>query len=359
MNITIIGAGNTGTAMAAHATSQGHQVTLWNRNEEEIPTLINTQTVYSTGVIEGEYKLHLVTTDMDQALIDADLILVTTPSFAHKSLAENIAKSIQKETLVILLPGRTFGAVEFKDVYEQFNHQTDIAVAETQTAIYTCRKVAEDKIDILSIKRTVLFSALKSSENEQIFKQLPTFLKDSLIPSKSIIETSIGNIGMILHCTPLLLNTGWTENEKYSYKYYIDGITPSVAHFLEKLDQERMAVAKGFGLEIESLNSWLNRIYGVEGSSLYERIQETKPYEKIDAPNTLNNRYITEDVPNGLVPLESAGKFLNLDMQYTGLVIDLASALLDTDFREHGRNLKTLFESKDEVIQSLFYRGEG
>lgn len=45
-------------------------------------------------------------------------------------------------------------------------------------------------------------------------------------------------------------------------------------------------------------------------------------------------------------------------MNYTSLVIDLASALLETDFRKNGRNLKDLFESEQEVVQLLFDRGE-
>ena len=140
--------------------------------------------------------------------------------------------------------------------------------------------------------------------------------------------------------------------------YYKEGITPRIARFIERLDEERLSVAKKFNQEIESVSSWVKRIYGVEGDNLYERIQNTRPYDTIEAPNSLDFRYITEDIPNGLVPLESAGKYLGLEMNYTSLVIDLASALLETDFRKNGRNLKDLFESEQEVVQLLFYRGE-
>ena len=71
-----------------------------------------------------------------------------------------------------------------------------------------------------------------------------------------------------------------------------------------------------------------------------ERVRDTLAYEAIDAPETLDHRYIFEDIPCGLVPLEALGKILNIDMRYTGLVIDLASALMELDFRETGRNLR-------------------
>src|SRR5690554_7414131 len=91
MNITIIGAGNTGLAMAAHSVEQGHRVTLWNRLEETISPLIETPIIYSKGAVEGEFVLEKATTDWEEALEDPDLIIVTTPSYAHKSLAEQIA----------------------------------------------------------------------------------------------------------------------------------------------------------------------------------------------------------------------------------------------------------------------------
>ena len=358
MKITVIGAGNTGVMMAAHASAKGHQVSLWNRSEEEIPELLKTNTIEVQGVMDGTYKLYNVTTDMKEALKETELILITTPSFAHKDLAKKIAQSLENEAIVILFPGRTFGVLEFLSIFKAYNNDVNIRVAETQTAIYTSRKLSDTQIDLLSIKKDVAFSFLDHEQNEAILKELPEFLQDSLTPANSIIETSFGNVGMMLHCAPLLLNAGWTENEKFSYKYYKDGITPRIARFVERLDQERLDVAKEFGYEIESVSSWVKRIYDVEGDNLYERLQNTTPYDTIEAPNSLEYRYIREDVPNGLVPLESAGKYLGLDMKCTTLIINLASALLETDFREEGRNAKVLFESKSELTESLFYKGE-
>lgn len=358
MNITIIGAGNTGLAMAAHSAEQGHRVTLWNRSEETISQLIDTHTIYSNGKVNGEFELHLVTTDMKEALIDPDVVLIATPSFAHKDLAEKIGKNISKETLILLCPGRTFGALEFKVVYDDFNQQFNQTIAETQTSIYTCRKTGADSVEIISIKYNVLFSAADSQENDTIFERLPAHLQRQLEPAESIIETSIGSVGMILHCAPSLLNIGWTEHEKYEFKHYTEGITLSIAKLLERIDEERIQVSKKLGTEVESVKEWLKRVYKVEGETLYESIQNTEAYETIDAPNILDNRYITEDVPNGLVPLESAGLYLGLEMKHTSMIIDLASSLLDKDFRESGRDLNKVFQGDTKEIDAFINRSE-
>lgn len=337
MKITVIGAGNSGLAMAAHLSSEGHKVTLWNRSRSTIEKLIKTHIIYCDGMIKGEINIDLVTDDIKKAVEDPDLILVTTPANSHKDIAKNIAENINKETLIVLNPGRTFGALEFKKIYDEYNTTFEQAIAETQTIIYTCRKTGEDSVSILSFKSDVLISTFDSRRNEEVISRLPKSIQEYFIPAQSLIETSIGNIGMVLHVAPLLLNTGWTENTSNIYKHYYDGITPTIASFIEKIDEERVAISEALGFKIETTKEWLIRTYHVEGDSLYECIQNNEAYRAIDAPESLKHRYIFEDVPCGLVPIESVGLNLGLDMSYTTLTIDLACKLLETDFREIGR----------------------
>lgn len=343
MKVTIIGAGNSGIAMAAHLSTEGNKVTLWNRSRETIAKLIETHLIHSSGVVTGAIPIHRVTTDIKIALEDPDIILITTPANSHRDLAEIIGKNIKKSTVIILNPGRTFGALEFKNIYRKFNQKYDQIIGESQTIIYTCRKTDVDAVNIIAFKEDVLISSLdKESNNKKIIDYLPECIQKYFYPADSIIQTSIGNVGMILHCTPLLLNTGWTECEDKTYKYYYDGITPSVSAFIENIDRERIAVSMALGYKVESTQDWLVRTYHVVGKNLYECIQNNEAYKTINAPSSLKHRYIYEDIPCGLVPLEAIGIQLGLDMSYTTLIIDLASKLLNEDFRKTGRNLESL-----------------
>jgi len=339
MNITVMGAGNSGLATAAHLSMEGHSVTLWNRSEETIKELLETKTIHCEGVIEGSCTIHAVTADIEVAVSDPDLILITTPATAHRELAELIGRYIKRSTLIVLNPGRTFGALEFKEVYEQFNQEYPQTIAETQTIIYTCRKTAPDAVNVVALKTEVLLSTFNPAENRSIIARMPRCLRAHLKPARSMVETSIGNVGMILHCAPLLLNAGWTENVHSTYKYYYDGITPSVGRLLEKIDGERLQVAEGLGWELEATKDWLNRSYGLKGSTLFDAIQQNKAYRTIEAHSRLEHRYILEDVPFGLVPLEGVGHALGLPMRETGLIIDLASSIMERDFRAEGRKV--------------------
>ncbi len=350
MKVTILGAGNSGIAMAAHLSKEGNEVTLWNRSRSTISKLIKTRTIHCEGVISGEVNVDMVTDDIKVALKDPDIILITTPANSHKELAELIAKNIDKSTAIVLNPGRTFGAIEFKSTYKKYNKIHRQIIGETQTIIYTCRKTAEDAVNIMAFKDSVLISSLNTEPNNTIMDYLPDCLKNYFTPAKSIIETSIGNVGMILHCAPLLLNAGWTENLSNSYKYYYDGITPTIAGLLEKIDMERVAVSEALGHRVESTMEWMKRTYHVSGNSLYECIQNNDAYKTIEAPSSLRHRYIFEDIPCGLVPLEAIGIRLGLDMSYTTLIVDLASKLMNVDFRLIGRNLKYLDISLSKYI---------
>lgn len=357
MKVTVIGAGNSGIAMAAHLSKEGNQVTLWNRSHRTIEKLIKTHIIRCEGVVIGDIPIYCVTDDIGIALRDPDIILITTPANSHKELAELISNNISKSTVIVLNPGRTFGALEFRNIYGKFNNQFDQIIAETQTIIYTCRKTAEDAVNIIAFKDSVLISSLDVNPTENIIDYLPECIQNYFSAAQSMIQTSIGNVGMVLHCAPLLLNTGWTESEKNIYKYYYDGITPTIGALLEKIDGERVAVSEILGHKVESTKEWLIRTYHVTGNNLYECIQNNEAYKTIDAPGSLKHRYIFEDVPCGLVPLEAVGLKLGLNMSYTTLVIDLASKLLNVEFRKIGRNLEYLDISIDNNgLMNIFER---
>ena len=219
------------------------------------------------------------------------------------------------------------------------------------------QKTDEDAVDIIALKDSVLISSFNINSSESIINYLPQCIRKYFSLAHSMIQTSIGNVGMVLHCAPLLLNTGWTESEKNIYKYYYDGITPTIGKLIEKIDDERVAVSDALGDKVESTKDWFIRTYHVSGNNLFECIQNNEAYKTIDAPGSLKHRYIFEDVPCGLVPLEAIGLKLGLDMSCTTLIIDLASKLLNVDFRATGRNLGDLDISTDNMeLRTIFER---
>ena len=98
-------------------------------------------------------------------------------------------------------------------------------------------------------------------------------------------------------------------------------------------------MAKRLGVDMCSIVKWMRQTYGVKGRNLSECIQANESYARIDAPSSLRHRYLTEDVPTGLVPVEAIGKECGLPMTLTSMVIDLASKVVGEGFRKTGRRL--------------------
>lgn len=335
----IIGAGNSAFAMASHIISNGDKVNIWNRSFKTIKELISNKTISCYGVIKGKFQVDKISTNIDDVL--CDVIFVTTPASSHKDIARMLATKVTEKQIILLCPGRTFGIIEFYQELKKNGCVSLPKIVEMQTIIYTCRKAFNNSVFIYALKENVLISTIDGNF-DYVMINLPDCIRKHLVCADSFIRTSLGNVGMILHCVPVLMNIGWIEMENNDFKYYIDGISQTIAKILEKLDEERMIVASKLGYELESITDWMKRTYGCDGNSLYEVIQNNEYYKEILAPSIIGSRYIEEDVPCGLVPLESVAKELGVDVSITTLFINLANIVMNKDYRSVGRNIKNI-----------------
>lgn len=337
--IAIIGAGSSGLAMAAHLALAGYPVNVWNRTKKNIYKLSETKTIHCSGAVSGEAKIELSTNDLGLALKDVDLILITTPADSHRYLAEKMAPYIKKNHKIVLNPGRTFGVFEFEHVLQMNGAVAHALIAESQTIIYTCRKTSEDSVIILTFKNPVWLASRTLNISEEIFCSLPEVLNERFMLVDSMFKTSLGNVGAILHSAPVLLNLGWVENKKTIFKYYYDGITPTIANYIEEIDNVRVNIGRAVGIKLEGISAWMKRSYDVEGDNLFQCIQRNSAYKTIDAPQTLQHRYLFEDIPCGLVPYEDLGMTMGVDVEIISHLVSFASSVLDYDFRKNGRTL--------------------
>lgn len=334
--LCVCGGGHQGLSMAAHLALSGQKVTLWNRTYSHIHGVAESKEVVCNGVVKGTAHILKASDKIEEVV--SKIILVVTPSSAHKDVAIHLAPFVDRDTVIVLNPGRTFGAIEFAETLKAWGVRELPHIAETQTIVYTCRRDGENSATIFALKDDVPISSLQRLDLGYILNRLPECLRCHLHPVESVAVTSLSNVGMVLHCAPVLMNIGWIESKQADFKYYYDGISESVARYLEHIDRERLTVSATMGIPVESLVAWLKRTYGANGDSIFEAIRTTTAYKKIDAPASVNCRYITEDVPNGLVPMESLGQQLGVQTPYMTDTINLANAVMECNYRISGRN---------------------
>lgn len=365
LSFAVIGGGHGGQGMAAYLAWLGHKVNLYNRTITKISRILEQGFIEMEGCISGKGNMHLVTDSIEQAVSGVDIIMVTVPASAHKYIANLIAPYATEEQYIVLNPGRTGGALEFKSIIQNRFPEKNICIVEAQTLLFACRVIEEGKVAILSKKNEVKVAALPAVRTNEfisiIGKIIPEFAE-----ANSVLDTSFNNFGAILHPIPTILNCGRIDSTKGDFLYYIEGITPTVAKIIEEVDYERMRVAYALGAEVVSLREWLGYTYGAYGDTLCEALSNVKGYWGIKGPSSLDTRYIFEDVPQSLVPIADMGQYLEIGTPTIDSMIHLASVIHDKDYSKLGRKVvdmglegMSIEEIKSYVLEGEIYTSGG
>jgi len=338
--VTVLGAGNGAHAFAGDLALRDYIVRLYNRFEFELADLRASDGVTLEGVVNGFGRLDLVTHEIAPAIAEADIILVVVPANAHAFMAETCAPHLRDGQMILLNPGRTGGALEFRNVLNRMGVKARVQVVEAQTLLYTCRLSGPARVHISSVKQQVPLAALPTCDTTAVLERLNP-LYPQFVAATDVLETSLDNIGAMFHPAGLVLNTGRIEAGE-TFEFYLD-MTASTARFIEALDAERLAVAEAMDVHAISAFDWLARSYqGIAGTTLIERIHSNAAYRGIPAPHTLDSRYVLEDVPTGLVPIVALGQLAGVEMPASVGLVNICCALYRHDFWQEGRNAQRL-----------------
>lgn len=341
----ILGGGHGGTAMAGHLSLCGMDVSLYNRSEDRIRAIKEGGGLEilsgDDNIPSGFAELHLVTTDIAEAIRGRDALMVVVPATGHSFIAEQLAPHLCDGQVIVLNPGRTGGALEVLNIIRSKGCEADIVVCEAQTLLYASRSVNPAQTKIFRMKNSVPVAAIPAHKTAEVIKLLRTALPQ-FIPGDNVIKTSLDNIGSIFHPAVTVLNAGRIESTSGDFEYYTDGISPSVSLILEKMDKERISVAEALGFRAMTAREWLYIAYNSAGRTLFEAMRNNRGYDGIMAPKTLSHRYITEDVPMSLVPIASLGKFCEVETPAIDAVILLASILHRKDYWQCGRTVEKM-----------------
>jgi opine dehydrogenase len=341
--ITVIGAGHGGKAMVADLAMRGYAVRLYNRTNTHI------QEIAARGGIEvtledGQQEfgpIRLVTSVMAQALDGASLIMIVIPASGHRDTALACAPYLQDGQIIVLNPGRTGGALEFRHTLAEAGCTADVIVAEAETFLFASRSVGPAQAQVFRRKNSVPLAALPATRTLEVL-DIVQEVYPQFIAAPNVLHTSLNNMGAVFHPALTLLNAGWIEATGGDFEFYVDGVTPSTAQMLERLDRERVTVAAALGIRAQSACEWLTRAYSAHGENLYEAIHDNPGYKGILAPRTLRHRYIFEDVPYSLVPISGLGQRFGVDVWAMESMIRLANTLAGTDYAYRGRTLERM-----------------
>jgi glycerol-3-phosphate dehydrogenase (NAD(P)+) len=168
-NISIIGAGAWGTALAEVISRQGNQVNLWARENDVVKSIntLNENTLYLPNVKLSE--LIIAQNNLDN-VINCDLLLMVTPSQFMRSVLEDIKNSLNDSIPVVLCSK----GIETKTL-SLMNEITESIIPKNPLAILSGPSFA---IDVVNNKPTAVTLACKDlsiGKNIADSISLPTF----------------------------------------------------------------------------------------------------------------------------------------------------------------------------------------
>lgn len=101
MKISVLGAGTWGTALTILLAENKHEVTLWSKLPKEIEDLSNNRSNIRNlpGAVLQESVI--LTSDLDAALKNAELIVMAVASVFVRETARNIADKISRGTIIV------------------------------------------------------------------------------------------------------------------------------------------------------------------------------------------------------------------------------------------------------------------
>ena len=354
MKIAIIGAGNGGQAISGYLSMIGYETSLYDIDETRICHLKSKGGIILEGRLQGFGKVSCITADLSEAVRGAEIIIITTVANAHSNVAKSIAPYLVDNQIIILSPGRTCGALVFKQTLRKCGCCKRVYLAEAQTLVYACRIVEDGCVNIIGIKDEVLLSALPASDTDHVMKMItpiyPCFKK-----TDNVLRTSLENIGAMFHPCVLLFNAATIERNEVFW-FYRD-MTEQVASFIEKFDAERLAVGRAYGIQLLGVREWIKFAYNdTIGETLCERMRNNPAYHDIKSPSTIFTRQLMEDIPTGVLPIMELGKAAGVKTPLLESMVNICEALLNMDLRSTGRSLSNLGLAglnKDEIINCI------
>ena len=267
------------------------------------------------------------------------------PSYAQDTLFDLALPFLKEGQIITFLPGNFASLVAKKKLMEAKLKNKPVFLAESDTIPYACRQIEPGRVSIWGIKNQMTISSLPTSTLSTVLGALEKILPLKLIPLKNVLTVGFANTNMILHCPTMIMNTGRIENQE-RFRFYTEGITPSICKVMEEMDNERLKVGHRYDLHLITAYEDAIQLYPTskKHSSLYEALHNNPVYGEHgpDSPSSMAHRYISEDVPFLLVPVSQFGALADVDTPTINSIIHLAEIVNDTKYRKTGRTLKSM-----------------
>lgn len=350
--VAILGGGNGGVTASLDLKEKGFSTSLY-----ELPQYFsNLAKIKEKGgaTLEDDkgskfVEIDTITDNVEEAIKDAEIIMVAIPGFAVEAFAEVLAPVVSEEQIIFFNGAAAMSCVRFANKAKEMNINKNFKMCEVNSLTYGTRAFHNEARVELSLRVKKLFLAgYPKSVTDEAFDAISQ-IYDGMTKAQNIWHTTLENGNPVVHPGPCLVNAGRIDYSKGEFWLYKEGITEHTINILRAIESEQMAIGKAFGFEIEdATQSRARRGYlANEVDDLQYQFNTSEVFTQIKGPVSCTSRYFTEDISTGLVLWSDLGEVADVPTPNIDSVITLGGSLLQRDFRSEGLTLKSLgFDGK-------------
>ena len=342
--IAVLGGGNGAHAMAADLTLKGLEVNMCEAPEfkESFSTTLERQEICLADAWgeERTVKLAMVTTDFEQAINGVDYVMMAIPATGHKHFFSSVMPYLTSGQTIVTWPGN-YSALLFANMLRERGIERDITLAEGHTLPWGCRLEGPGRTRIFVDAWKLLLAAFPAQNTARVVHDLKPIYP--VVRGENVLATSLNNLNPIVHPVGAILNAGWIDTLGKDFYLYKQGTTLSVARVIKAVYEEVTRTGEAIGIKMleypeESFwsKSTIMSVYFKAPGDMEDTVAD------IAGPSSMKGRYITEDVPYGLVPTAQLAHKFDVDIPIIDATIKLASVINQTDYYHQGRSLGEL-----------------
>jgi opine dehydrogenase len=344
--VAVIGAGNVGCALAADLALRGEHVRLCNRSGSRLDAIREAGGITVTGAVEGFAPIAVLTTDMAEAVSNADVVAVTVPTPALPHYASALADTVTAGQLIWLDPGHSGGALYLGAEFRRRRQDRRPLICQLSTASHGSRMAGSATVGVFALTAAKV-AAFPSSDLDECHARIEALLPGQFGTAGSVLELDLQNVNAVMHPVQMLCNASWIEATGGDFFIYREGTGIATARIIEAVDAERMALANRLGVVTLSLiaaagQAGYTTAEGARTSSVYDALQAGDAIGRVKAPPSLDHRYLHEDVGWGLVQWVHLASVAGVPTPTMEAVTTLASTLNGVDYLRDGLTIERM-----------------
>jgi len=346
LHITVAGAGKGGPSMAAHLVSMGFNVKLYELPEFEhkLKPFIQRGGIECDGEVKGFFTPAAMTTDAEEAVADADIVMVAAMAMGHDAIVRNLLPQTKDGSLVAFNTGY-YACLRFHPEFRRLRKR--VILAETDILPYLCLRTGPHSVRIDGIKKEVGVAALPASDTPAALKLLRRTKLLRFFPRKHALEVSLSSMNLLFHAPIVLFNMAASENTKGNYVFYRDGVSPGIGRIIHAMDAERIAIGRKLGVKLLDCVAATKRYYAdysVTGDTIDECLRTNLAYAKdvFPMPSIRDFAVFRQDLAYGLPPIVELGRLLKVPTATFRMIVDIANLVCQADYMKEGLTLRKL-----------------